>query len=82
MHLMLECEKYNEPLKKNLEEIINEIINDDNEARNGKLLDAVPALSAVSLHSFMVIFNITASLPSRHAKEIVNSIQGLEKYSI
>ncbi len=79
-HLMFECEKYSEQLwKKNLEEIINEMVNNDNEVRNVELVQAAPAESPVRINSYMVLCYITTSLPSRHTKEIMNLILELNR---
>jgi hypothetical protein len=71
MHLMFRREGYSEPLCKNLEDIINEMISKDAKAATGMV-------SAVRLYSFMVLYKVTTGLLSKHAKEIMNILKELK----
>ncbi len=60
---------------KNLEDIINEIISNDDKA-------AAAMVPAVRLYSFMILYKVTTGLLSKHAKEKMNIIQELKRNTV
>jgi hypothetical protein len=70
MHLMFECGRYSEPLWKALGDIIKEAVaRDSNGGEN----------ISNRMHAFLVLYNVTSSIPEKYRKYILILIQEIKR---
>jgi hypothetical protein len=70
MHLMFECGRYSEPLWKALGDIIKEAV--ARESNGGENISN-------RMHAFLVLYNITSSIPEKYRKYIMILIQEIKR---
>jgi hypothetical protein len=73
MHLLLECEKYSEPMWNVFEQVINNAIQLDTGEIN---------VRHIRVHAFMILYNVDTNVPSKYKKFIMEIIQEIKRNMI
>jgi hypothetical protein len=70
LHLMFECEKYSEPLWAVVGNVLKETVNRESNGEENL---------SNRLHAFLVLYNVTAGIPTKYVKNIMALIQEIKR---